>query len=94
VKAQDLMNASTPQALTDLIHQDYMNALSKESVLKAVTLYKEAVWLKDNLITEQAYDRMTRIMGDGRQFSNEQIRTVPYAQCVEMTFVRKARAKA
>jgi NitT/TauT family transport system substrate-binding protein len=94
VKAQDLINASTPQAVTDLIHQDYMNALSKESVLKAVTMYKEAVWLKDNLITEQAYDRMTRIMGDGRQFSNEQIRTVPYAQCVEMTFVRKARAKA
>jgi len=94
VKAQDLINSSTAESITDLVHPDYMNALSKESVLKAVTLYKEAVWLKDNLITEQAYDRMTRIMGDGRQFSNEQIRTVPYAQCADMSFVRKARAKA
>jgi NitT/TauT family transport system substrate-binding protein len=94
VKAQDLINSSSAQVITDLVHQDYMNALSKESVLKAVTLYKEAVWLKDNLITEQAYDRMTRIMGDGRQFSNEQIKTVPYAQCADMSFVRKARARA
>lgn len=94
VKAQDLINTSTADAITDLVHQDYMSSLSKESVRKAVALYKETVWLKDNLITEAAYDRMTRIMGDGRQFSNEQVKTVPYAKCVDMSFVRKARGKA
>jgi len=94
VKAQDLISASTAQAVTDLILQDYMNSLSRESVLKAVTLYKDTVWLKDNIITEEAYNRMTRIMGDGRQFSNEQIKTVPYSQCADMSFVRKARGRA
>jgi NitT/TauT family transport system substrate-binding protein len=94
VKAQDLINSSSAQAITDLVHQDYMGSLSKESVLKAVTLYKETVWLKDNLITKAAYQRMTKIMGDGRQFSNEQIATVPYEKCVDMRFVQKARGKA
>jgi NitT/TauT family transport system substrate-binding protein len=54
-------------------------------------VYKETVFLKDNLITQDAYDRMTAIMGDGRQFSNDEIKTVPYAKCVDMSFVRKAR---
>jgi NitT/TauT family transport system substrate-binding protein len=94
VKAQDLINSSSADAITDLVHQDYMNSLSKESVRKAVALYKDTVWLKDNLITEAAYDRMTRIMGDGRQFSNEQIKTVPYSKCADMSFVRKARGTA
>jgi NitT/TauT family transport system substrate-binding protein len=30
-------------------------------------------------------------MGDGRQFSNEQMKTVPYSRCADMSFVRKAR---
>jgi NitT/TauT family transport system substrate-binding protein len=94
VKAQDLINSSSAQAIFDLVHQDYMGSLSKESVLKAVSLYKETVWLKDNVITEAAYERMTKIMGDGRQFSNEQIKTVPYGKCVDMSFVKKARGKA
>ncbi|MBB1241626.1 ABC transporter substrate-binding protein, partial [Klebsiella pneumoniae] len=44
-----------------------------------------------NLISQDAYDRMTAIMGDGRQFSNDEIKTVPYAKCVDMSSVRKAR---
>jgi len=94
VKAQDLINSSPAETITDLVHQDYMGSLSKESVRKAVALYKDTVWLKDNLITEAAYDRMTRIMGDGRQFSNEQVKAVPYSKCVDMSFVRKARGTA
>lgn len=94
VKAQDLINASSAQAITDLIYDDYLSSLSKSSVQKAIELYKNKVWLKDNIITQDAYDRMTRIMGDGRQFSNEQIKTVPYSQCVDMAFVRKARGMA
>lgn len=91
VKAQDLINTSTPEAITALIYDDYLKALSRPSVLQAITLYKSRVWLPDNLISEDAYARMGKIMGDGRQFSNEQMRTVPYAQCVDMRFVRKAR---
>jgi NitT/TauT family transport system substrate-binding protein len=91
VRAQDLINASSPEAVVDLVYGDYLSALSRPSVLKAVTLYKERVWLKDNIITEDAYNRMAKIMGDGRQFSNEEMKTVPYARCVDMSFVRKAR---
>ena len=91
VKAQDLINASTAEAITGLVHADYMNALARPSVVKAIGLYKDSVWSKDNVITEQAYERMASIMGDGRQFSNEQMKTVPYSRCVEMAFVRKAR---
>lgn len=91
VKAQDLINASSAEAVTELVYGDYLNALSRPAVLKAVALYKERVWLKNNIISEDAYNRMTRIMGDGRQFSNDEIKTVPYAKCVDMSFVRKAR---
>jgi len=91
VRAQDLINGSSAEAVTELIYDDYLNALSRPSVLKAVSLYKERVWLKDNIITEDAYNRMAKIMGDGRQFSNEEMKTVPYSRCVDMSFVRKAR---
>ena len=91
VKAQDLINAATPDAITDLIYADYLNALARPAVLKAITLYKQTVWLKDNMITEDAYNRVANVMGDGRQFSNEQMKSATYAQCVNMSFVRKAR---
>lgn len=91
VKAQDLINASSAQAVTDLIYDDYLKALAKPSILNTIELYKKTVWLKDNIITQDAYRRMARIMGGGRQFSNAQMKTVPYSLCVDMSFVRKAR---
>lgn len=91
VKAQNLINTTSAEDLTELIYADYLNALARPAVLKAITLYKQAVWLKDNIITEEAYNRLTRVMGDGRQATNEQMKTVPYAACVDMSFVRKAR---
>ena len=48
------------------------------------------MFLSDNLITEDAYQRMSAIMGDGRQFSNDELKTVPYSRCVDMSFVRRA----
>jgi sulfonate transport system substrate-binding protein len=91
VKAQNLINTSSPEDITNLIYADYLNALSRPSVLKAIALYKDKVWLKDNVITEDAYNRMARVMGDGRQFSNEQMKSATYAMCADMSFVRKAR---
>ena len=93
VKAQDLINGSSAEAITSLVYDDYLNALSRPAVVKSIALYKETVWLKDNLVTEDSYNRMAGIMGDGRQFSNEQIKTVPYAHCVDMSFVRRARSQ-
>ncbi|MEO6984255.1 MAG: ABC transporter substrate-binding protein [Paralcaligenes sp.] len=91
VKAQDFINNNSAEAITDLVYDEYLQALARPSILKTIALYKKNVWLKDNVITEDAYGRMARIMGDGRQFSNEQMKTVPYSLCVDMSFVRKAR---
>lgn len=94
VQAQNYINANTPEAITDVVYQSYLAALPRPSVLEAITIYKKNVWLSDNIITEDAYQRMAGIMGDGRQFTNDQMKTVPYAKCVDMSFVRRARGLA
>mgnify|MGYP002350839718 CR=1 FL=1 len=91
VRAQDFITAHSAAEIADVIYDDYLNAFPRAAIEKTLGVYKETVFLKDNIITEDAYNRMTAIMGDGRQFSNEEIKTVPYAKCVNMSFVRKAR---
>lgn len=91
VRAQDFISANSAAVVTDAIYDDYLNAFPREAIEKTLGVYKETVFLKDNLITQEAYDRMTAIMGDGRQFSNDEIKTVPYDRCVNMSFVRRAR---
>ena len=91
VKAQDFISANSAAAITDVIFDDFLSAFPRAAIEKTLGVYKETVFLKDNIITEDAYNRMTAIMGDGRQFSNDEIKTVPYAKCVNMSFVRKAR---
>ncbi len=91
VKAQDFISGHSAAAVADAIYDDYLNAFPRAAIEKTLGVYQETVFLKDNLITQDAYDRMTAIMGDGRQFSNDEIKTVPYARCVDMSFVRRAR---
>ena len=91
VKAQNLINTSSAEDITNLIYGDYLNALARPAVLKAIALYKDKVWLQDNIVTEDAYNRMARVMGEGRQFSNEQMKSATYALCADMSFIRKAR---
>lgn len=91
VRAQDFITAHSAAEIADAIYDDYLNAFPRAAIEKTLGVYKETVFLKDNLITEDAYNRMTAIMGDDRQFSNDEIKTVPYAKCVDMSFVRKAR---
>ncbi|OZI41688.1 ABC transporter substrate-binding protein [Bordetella genomosp. 4] len=91
VKAQDFITANSAQAVTDAIYDDYLSAFPRPAIEKTLGIYKETVFLKDNLITEDAYNRMAAIMGDGRQFSNEEMKKVPYATCVDMSFVQRAR---
>lgn len=91
VKAQDYINQHTGEEITELVYDTYLHALARPSVQSSIELYKQTVWLQDNIITKEAYDRMAGIMGEGRQFSNEDMAKVPYERCVDMTFVRKAR---
>ena len=90
-QAQDFISAQSAAAICDVIHEKYLNAFPRESVEKTLGVYKETVFLSDNIITPDAYARMASIMGDGRQFSNADMARVPYDTCVDMSFVRRAR---
>ena len=92
VKAQDFISAHDAAAITEAIYDDYLSAFPKSAIEKTLGVYKQTVFLSDNLITEDAYQRMSAIMGDGRQFSNDELKTVPYSRCVDMSFVRRAGA--
>lgn len=91
VKAQDFISAHSAAEVTETIYADYLSAFPREAIEKTIGVYQGSVFLKDNLITEHAYTRLTAVMGDGRQFSNEELKKAPYSACVDMSFVRKAR---
>lgn len=93
VRAQDFITEHSAAEVTDVIHADYLIAFPRASVEKTIGVYKDTVFLRDNIITPDAYQRMAAIMGDGRQFTNEQMATVPYERCVDMRFVQRARAR-
>jgi len=90
VKAQDFINASSPEELTELLHEDYMNALSKETVKSGLTFYKKNVFSADNIISEESYKLLSDVVRD-RQFTPEQMAKIPYKSAINMDFVRKAR---
>jgi len=93
VRAQDFITAHSAAEVTDVIHDKYLNAFPRASVEKTIGVYQDTVFLRDNIITPDAYKRMAGIMGEGRQFSNEQMATVPYDTCVDMRFVQRARGR-
>jgi NitT/TauT family transport system substrate-binding protein len=90
-KGQDFINTNPAATIVDLIHDDYLNSFPREALVKTVGIYKDKVWKKDNLIGKEEYDRLVAIMGGGRQYSDEEMKKVPYTQAVNMSFVRKAR---
>jgi NitT/TauT family transport system substrate-binding protein len=91
VKGSEWTKANSAEAIVDLIYQDYLSGFPKEAALRAVRIYKDSVWNYTNVLDKATYDRLLRIMGDGRQFSNDELKNVPYEKSVDMTFVRKAR---
>ena len=90
-RGQDFINANTAETIADLVHEDYLSAFNKDAVRNTVDLYKAKVFTRDNLINEAEYNRLLAIMGGGRQFTDEEVKRVPYSQAVDMRFVRKAR---
>jgi NitT/TauT family transport system substrate-binding protein len=90
-KGQDFLNSNSPEAIVDLIREDYLSSFPAESLRKTIAVYKDKIWKKDNLIGKEEYQRLTGIMGGGRQFSDEEMKKVPYEQAVNMSFVKKAR---
>jgi NitT/TauT family transport system substrate-binding protein len=90
VKGQNFINANTPEALTELLYEDYMSGLPKQTVTNGLAFYKKNVFSADNVIPETSFGRLLDIVRD-RQFTPEQMEKVPYKLAVNMDFVRKAR---
>jgi NitT/TauT family transport system substrate-binding protein len=90
VKGSDWVHANSPEAIVELICADYLSGLPKHAALRAAASYKKSLWNYGNVLDKPGYDRLMAIMGDGRQFSNEELRRVPYEKAVDMRFVHKA----
>ena len=91
VKGSDFVKASSPEVIADLIYADYLSGFPRDAVIKAIRLYKQNWWNFTNIISKDSYDRLLKIMGGGRQYSDEEIRKVPYEAGVDVSFVRRAR---
>lgn len=91
VKGQDFINANSAETLTDLLHEEFMSGLPRDTVTSSLKLYKQSVFSANNIISEESYARLLGIMGGGRQFTAEEIAKVPYKTAIDMAFVRKAR---
>jgi sulfonate transport system substrate-binding protein len=90
-KAYDFLKASSPEAIADVVYTEFLSGFPKDAVVKSIGVYKQNWWNYTNVISKESYDRLLGIMGDGRQYSNEELKKVPYETAVDMTFVRKAR---
>jgi len=90
-KGQDFISGNDAETVAALIHDDYLPSVPMDGLVRTIQTYKDSVWNKTNLISEDAYNRLLAIMGDGRQYSNEQLAQVPYDKAVDMSFIRKAR---
>lgn len=90
-KAQEILNASTPEQIADIVFDDYLTGYERAATLRALSVYKSGVWSKDNQVSADSYNRLLKIMGDGRQFSNAELEAVPYGKQVDMSFLAKAR---
>ena len=91
VKGSDWIHANSPEAIGELICADYLSGMPKHAVLRAAASYQKSLWNYSNVLDKPGYDRLMAIMGNGRQFSNEELRRVPYETAVDMSFVRRAR---
>lgn len=91
VKGQDWVKANSTEAIVSLIYQDFLSGFPREAVIRAINAYKSSLWNYTNVLSKETYDRLIAIMGDGRQFSNDELKAVPYDKSVDMSFVRKAR---
>ena len=91
VKGTDYIMANRPEAVADVIHEDYLSSFKKESVTQNIRVLKDKVWSKDNLVTADAYKRVVTLMSSDRLVSNAEAAKSPFEIAVDMSFVKKAR---
>jgi hypothetical protein len=86
-RAQQWIHQAKDQEIVDLLHKPYMEAFKREDVLKSVRYYK-TIFDWDFLIDEKDYDNGLKV------FMPTAIdKPIPFARAVELSFVKKARAR-
>jgi NitT/TauT family transport system substrate-binding protein len=94
VKASDFIKASSPEQIADVIQADYLPTTPRAALVSGISQYKE-IWNYENDFTPQTYGLLLDIMGSGRMYPTaELLAKAPFAEGVDMSFVKKARGKA
>jgi NitT/TauT family transport system substrate-binding protein len=94
VKASDFLKSSSADEIADVIQADYLPGTPKAALVSGINQYK-AVWNYDNEYSPEAYASLLNVMGSGRMYPTaDLLEKAKYADAVDMSFVRKARAKA
>ena len=77
-----------------MIQADYLPGTPKASLISGINQYK-AVWNYDNDYSPELYASLLNVMGGGRMYPTADLmEKAKYGDSVDMSFVRKARAKA
>lgn len=94
VKASDFIKASSPDQIADVIQADYLPTTPRAALVSGVKQFKE-IWNYDNDFTPETYGLLLDIMGSGRMYPTADLMAkAPFAEGVDMSFVKKARGKA
>jgi len=86
-RAQRWIRAAKDDEIADLIHKPYMDTFKRDVVLRSIRYYR-TVFDWDFSIEEKDYATGMKVW-----VPLALTKPIPYAQAVDMTFVRKARAK-
>jgi NitT/TauT family transport system substrate-binding protein len=86
-RAQQWIRRAKDEEIVDLLHRPYMDAFKREDVLKSVRYYK-TIFDWDFTIDERDYANGVKVW-----VPLAVDKPIPYAQAVDMAFVKKAHAK-
>lgn len=93
VKGTDFVKTHPAEEISEVLYDKYLSGFPRQPVIDGINVYKKT-WNYNNVVTKEVYDRLIRIMGDGRQYKNEELAADPYEKGVDMSFVKKARGLA
>jgi NitT/TauT family transport system substrate-binding protein len=87
-RAQQWIRRAKDEEIVDLVYRPYMDTFKRENVLRSVR-YGKTIFDWDLAVAEKDYDNGTKVW-----VPTALDRPIPYAKAVDMSFVRKARAKS
>lgn len=94
VKGMDFLKSASADDIAELVRSEFLPNTPKAALAAAATKFK-AVWNYDSTYTPDAYANLIKVMGDGRMYPTPALEAkAKFADCVNNSFVEKARGKA